>query len=169
MKILETSRLVLRWLDTEDAAFIFHLLNDPSWIQNIGDKGIRTLDDAEGYIRNGPVAMYTRYGFGLFLVQLKANQMPIGLCGLIKRKSLKDVDLGYAFLPEYWGKGYAMESASAVISYGKSTHKLSRLIGITSPSNHSSIKLLKKLGFQLEQIVKMAADAEELELYSIQL
>ena len=169
MKVLETSRLVLRWLDIKDASFIFHLLNDPSWIQNIGDKGIRTLDDAENYIRNGPIAMYMRYGFGLFLVQLKDSQTSIGLCGLIKRKALKDVDIGYAFLPEYWGKGYAMESASTVISYGKSIHRLSRLVGITLPSNHSSVKLLQKLGFQFEAIVMTTADTKELEMYSIEL
>ena len=169
MKVLETARLVLRRLDTEDASFMFRLLNDPSWIQNIGDKGIRTLDDAKDYIRNGPVVMYMRYGFGLFLVQLKDSQTSIGLCGLIKRKALKDVDIGYAFLPEYWGKGYAMDSASAVISYGKSIHRLSRLVGITLPSNHSSVKLLKKLGFQFESIVMMTADTEELEIYSIEL
>ena len=167
MKIFDTNRLVLRQVNINDAKFIFNLLNEPSWIQYIGNKNIKTLDDAKDYIRNGPIAMYAQYGFGLLVAELKSDQAPIGLCGLIKRDDLEDVDLGFAFLPEYWGKDYAMESASATIMYGKATHKLSRLVAITLTENYSSVNLLKKLGFRFENTMYLEGDDEELELYSM--
>src|SRR5258707_6327278 len=103
----------------EDAEFIFELVNQPAFIRNIGDKGVRTLDDARNYILNGPVASYGRFGFGLYLIQQKESGFPIGICGLLKRETLKDVDLGFAFLPQFWRKGYAFESATAVMAYGR--------------------------------------------------
>ena len=105
MKILETDRLVLRQLVVEDATFIFALLNDPGWLRFIGDRGIRTLDDARNYILQGPVAMYARHGFGLYVTARKQDGVPIGLCGLLKRDGLADVDIGYAFLPQFRGQG----------------------------------------------------------------
>src|SRR3982750_718510 len=126
LKVLETDRLILRHLAPEDAEFILRLLNEPSWLRFIGDKGIRTLEDARSYILKGPVEMYARLGFGLYLVELKEGLVPTGLCGLIKRDSLKDVDIGFAFLPEYWGRGYAYESAAAVMTYGRDALGLKR-------------------------------------------
>ncbi|TPG68278.1 N-acetyltransferase [Brevibacillus laterosporus] len=162
MKILETDRLILRWISTDDSAFILELLNDHSWLQFIGDKGVRTLNDANNYIVNGPMDMYARCGFGLYVAERKKGNVPIGLCGLIKRDSLEDVDIGFAFLPRYWAKGYAYEAASAVTSYGKRVFGLNRIVAITSPENRSSAKLLEKLGFRFEQMIRLAHDDEEL-------
>ena len=126
MKVLETGRLVLRWLTADDAAFIFRLVNDPTWIRYIGDKGVRTLEDAQRYIEEGPGEMYSRLGHGLYLVEIKGSGEPAGICGLIRRESLKDVDLGFAFLPEFRGRGYAFESASAVMIHEARALGLSR-------------------------------------------
>jgi RimJ/RimL family protein N-acetyltransferase len=153
MKILETARLALRRLSIEDAAFILELVNEPSWLQFIGDRGVRTLEDARDYILKGPVEMYGRLGFGLYLTELKVDRVPIGICGLIKREHLEDVDIGFAFLPRFWGNGYAHESASAVMAHGKTALGLDRIVAITSPDNHGSIKLLEKLGFDFERMV----------------
>ena len=167
MKVLETERLRLRWLSTADAAFIFRLVNEPSWLKTIGDKGVRTLPDARKYIRNGPVAMYRRLGFGLYRVELRDSAAPLGICGLIKREALQDVDLGFAFLPEFWGNGYAHEAAAATMAYGKTVLGLSRIAAIISPDNHRSGKLLAKLGFRFERIVALGPGAEALRLYAV--
>src|SRR5437870_261981 len=135
MIILETYRLVLRRLAVEDAEFIFHLLNQPSFLQFIGDKGVRTIDDARNYILTGPIASYERFGFGLYLTELKPTQAPIGICGLLKRETLDDVDVGFAFLPQYWRQGYAFESAAAVMAYGKDVLGLERIVAISSLDN----------------------------------
>src|SRR5678815_4161900 len=121
MSVIETDRLILRRFTAEDAPFILELLNEPSWLRFIGDKGVRTLGDARDYIRKGPVAMYARYGFGLEVAALKESGLPIGMCGLIKRDTLEDIDIGFAFLPRFWGKGYAHEAAAATMEYGKGT------------------------------------------------
>ena len=118
MIVLETERLVLRWFHLTDAPFILELVNDPAWIQYIGDKRIKNLEDAKKYILNGPVDMYNKMGFGLYLVERKEDLTPLGMCGLIKRDSLEDVDIGFAFLEKFRSKGYGYESASAVIEYG---------------------------------------------------
>lgn len=170
MIILETERLTLRQLTKDDAPFVFKLLNDPSWLENIGDRGIRTLEDAAAYIVDSPNAMYAQHGFSMLLVETKNLVTkdpvePVGLCGLIKRDSLDDVDLGYAFLPEFWGRGYAYEAAAATVDHGRDIHKLSRIVAITLPTNQPCIKLLKKLGFQLEKVIIWDGDDEELELY----
>ncbi|MCY9592280.1 N-acetyltransferase [Paenibacillus chitinolyticus] len=164
MKILETDRLILRLQTTDNAAFILELLNDPSWLRFIGDRRVRTLDDARAYILNGPVRMYEQFGFCLYLVERKEDQAPIGICGLIKRESLEDVDIGFAFLPKYWSKGYAYEAASAVMSYGKDTLGLTRIVAITAQENQASERLLEKLGFQLERLIQLTNDSEKLKL-----
>lgn len=165
MNILETERLILRLQTTDDASFILELLNDPSWLQFIGDRGVRTIEDAKAYILNGTVRMYEQYGFCLFLVERKEDHVPIGICGLVKRDSLEDVDIGFAFLPKYWAKGYAYEAASAVMAYGKDKLGLNRIVGITTQENHASAKLLKKIGLQFERLIQLANDAEELSLF----
>lgn len=167
MNVAETERLRIRWLNGGDAAFIFSLLNQPSWIEFIGDKGIKTLEDALRYIENGPVAMYRRAGFGLNLVELRKTGEPIGLCGLIKRDALQDVDLGFAFLPTFWRHGYAFESAAAVMQHGKAALGLHRIVAILAQDNHRSSKLLAKLGFCFEGMVRLQPNDEELRLYAI--
>ena len=165
MNILETERLLLRQLSTEDAEFILELLNEPSWIQNIGDRGVRTLEDARAYILNGPVASYAKNGFGLYLVVMKETNESMGMCGLIKRDTLDDVDIGYAFLPKFWGKGYAVEAAQAIKEYAKNGIGLRRLVAIVDPANEASIRVLEKLGLQFEKMVKLSEDDIELKLF----
>jgi len=165
LNVLETDRLILRWLSTDDAEFILELLNEPSFLRFIGDKGVRTLDDARNYILNGPVDMYNRLGFGLYLTVLKEGGVPIGICGLIKRDALEDVDIGFAFLPRFWARGYGYESASAVMTYGKDVLCLKRIVAITSSDNHASAKLLEKLGLQFVQMVKLSEGDEEVRLF----
>lgn len=163
--IVETGRLLLRELGPEDAAFILKLVNDPAWIEFIGDKGIRTMADARDYIVDGPLEMYAQFGFGLWLVELKNDKTAIGMCGLIKRPALEDVDVGFAFLPEFRGQGYAFESASAVMSHGRRVFGLTTLAAIMSPKNERSARVLEKLGFQFERTIKLSSDAPEVSLY----
>ncbi|MGA9286737.1 MAG: GNAT family N-acetyltransferase [Anaerobacillus sp.] len=167
MKIIETDRLILRLLTTNDADFILKLLNDPSWIKYIGDKEVTTPEDAKNYILSGPLSMYSQLGYGLYLVEIKEGKIPIGLCGLIKRDSLEDTDIGFAFLSEFQSKGYAYEAASATLSYGLDQLRLKRIVAITSQDNDASSKLLKKIGMNFEQVVIAADHSEELNLFSI--
>lgn len=165
MKVLETDRLVLRWLSADDAEFILELLNDPAFLRFIGDKGVRTIEDARNYILNGPVDMYTRLGFGLYRAELKEGGIPIGICGLIKRDSLDDVDIGFAFLPQFRAQGYAYEAAAAVMAYGKDALDLKRIVAITSPDNDASGRLLEKLGLRFKRMIRLSEDAEEVRLF----
>lgn len=163
---LQTERLMLRHFTTKDAPFILELLNEPSFIQNIADRGVRTLDDARAYLRNGPIASYQRHGFGLLAVELQATGETMGMCGLIKRDNLPDVDIGFAFLPRYWGKGYAYEAAAAVLTYGREVHKLTRIVAIVLPGNTGSINVLKKLGLTFERMILWDDDGVELKLFA---
>ena len=165
MFTLTTARLVLRKFDTSDAEFVLRLLNEPSFIQFIGDKGVRNLNDAGQYILNGPIASYDKHGFGLYLVTLKSGNAPIGMCGLLKRESLQDVDIGFAFLPEFWNKGYALEAAAAVMIYAKDVLKLPRIVAITNKDNHASAKLLNKIGLRFDRFISLAGDREETRLF----
>src|SRR5437016_984883 len=160
--ILETARLQLRLLSIDDAEFILRLLNEPSFIKNIGDRGVRTLDDARAYILKGPIASYEKFGFGLWMVETRSAAAPIGICGLLKRDVLEDVDIGYALLPEFWSQGYALESASAVVSYASEKLGLKRVVAVTNPDNQSSIRLLEKMGFKYERMVRLSQDAPEI-------
>jgi RimJ/RimL family protein N-acetyltransferase len=166
VNILETERLMLRRLAAGDAAFILELLNEPAFLENIGDRGARTLADARRYIAKGPVASYRKFGFGLCLVELKDSGAPIGICGLLKRESLDDVDIGFAFLRKYWSQGYARESAAAVMHYGWTTLRLQRIVAITKPSNHASITLLEKLGLRFEKTVALPDHGGENKLFA---
>jgi [ribosomal protein S5]-alanine N-acetyltransferase len=165
MMVLETDRLVVRRLTLDDAAFILKLVNEPSWLQFIGDKGVRNLDDARNYLRTGPLDMYERHGFGMFRVELKERGVPIGMCGLIKRDTLPDADIGYAFFPEYWGKGYAFEAAAAVLSFGHRTIGLKRILAITSPNNDSSVRVLERIGMKFERVL-MLSERDPVKLYA---
>jgi RimJ/RimL family protein N-acetyltransferase len=166
MQILETDRLSLRRLTADDAAFILELVNDPDWLQFIGDRGVHTLADARDYILNGPVAMYQRVGFGLFLVELKQHATPIGICGLIERPGLADIDIGFAFLPAFRAHGYAYESASAMLKYAQGTLGLRRVVAITAPDNQRSIRLLTKLGLSFEDMLRLGEDQPEVMLFA---
>jgi RimJ/RimL family protein N-acetyltransferase len=164
--VFETDRLVVRRLTVEDAPFILRLLNEPSFLEHIGDRGVRNLADAKQYLLSGPIASYDRYGFGLFLVELKESRTPIGICGLLKRDALDDVDIGFAFVPESWSKGYAFESTTATLAYAHDVQHLKRIVAITSSDNVASINLLVKLGFYFERMVLMPADKTEVKLFA---
>ena len=166
MRVLETERLVLRRMTADDAEFILKLVNEPSFIRFIGDKGVRNRADAVQYIQTGPVASYERFGFGLYLVELRESRVPIGMCGLVKRDSLPDVDVGFAFLPAFWSKGYASEAAAAVKAYGKDVLGIKRLVAITNPDNESSIKLLEKIGLRFDRMIRLSEDASEIKLFA---
>jgi RimJ/RimL family protein N-acetyltransferase len=155
MQVLETERLILRLLNEDDAPFILRLVNEPSWLRYIGDKGVRSLEDARGYLRNGPLDMYARYGFGLWLVARKEDAAPLGMCGLIKRDALPNVDIGFAFVPDAWGQGYALESAAAVLAKGRDDFGLKRIVAITSLDNASSIRVLEKIGLSFERVIEL--------------
>ena len=165
--ILETERLRLRHLSPDtDAEFILELLNDPSFIRYIGDKAVRDLGAARRYIIDGPVKSYDAHGFGLYLVELKMNRTPIGICGVLKRDTLPDPDIGFAFLPAYWNQGYAFESAAAVMDHARETLKLGRILAITSPDNEASGKLLDKIGVRFDRMVKLTEEAPEVKLFT---
>ncbi len=166
MIVLETARLTLRHLSIGDAEFILRLLNEPSFLRDIGDKGVRNLDDARQYILNGPVASYERNGFGLYLVELKDDGTPIGISGLVKRDTLPEPDIGFAFLPAYWSQGYAVESAAAVMTYAREVLGLTRIAAITSPDNNASEKLLGKIGLRFERMIKLSDDGDEAKLFA---
>lgn len=164
--IVETERLVLRRFTLADADFMLALMNDPAWLRFIGDRGIRTNDDARDYIQSSLLAGYERFGFGMYVTELKESGLAIGICGLLKKPALKDVDLGFAFLPKFWGKGYAFESASAVLALGKNSFGLTRIVAVTSPDNYNSIKVLEKLGFKFEQMLRLTEAAPEIKLFA---
>jgi RimJ/RimL family protein N-acetyltransferase len=166
VNVLETERLNLRPLDAGDAAFIVELLNDPSFLRYIGDKGVRTLEDAVRYISEGPVQSYARHGFGLWLVELKDAQTPTGICGLVKRDALPDADIGYAFLPRFRSQGYAYESAAAVMSHATGALGLRRVLAITNPDNAGSIKVLEKIGLKFDRLLRLSEDAPEVMLFA---
>jgi RimJ/RimL family protein N-acetyltransferase len=163
--VAETPRLILRRLTLDDDGFILKLLNEPSFLEFIGDKGVRTLEDSRNYLLSGPIATYEAFGFGLYLTKLRQDDRPIGMCGLVKREALPDPDIGFAFLPEFWSKGYAIESATAVLEHARNTLGLSRVVGIAKPENEASIRLLQKLGMKYEGRVRIAPEGWEDVLY----
>ncbi|AIY42312.1 Acetyltransferase [Collimonas arenae] len=168
MKVLETERLILRTLNGDDAEFYLRLINQPAWLQFIGDRGIRTVEAARAAILSGPMTAQEKYGFSFYMTELKEDGQPMGICGLIKRETLDDVDIGYAFMPEFWGKGYALEAASAVLEYANRVCGLQRVVAITSPDNYSSIRLLEKMGLKFEKMLKLKNDDSDTKLFAYQ-
>jgi RimJ/RimL family protein N-acetyltransferase len=162
VEIIATERLRLRPLQSSDAAFVLSLLNEPSFIQFIGDRKVRSLEQAREYIANGPAASYEQFGYGLLLVELKESHTPIGMCGLVQRNYLPDADIGFAFSPAYWSQGYAREAAHAALNYAMNTLHFKRIAAIVQPDNAASLKLLETLGFRTERRFKISAVAEEL-------
>jgi [ribosomal protein S5]-alanine N-acetyltransferase len=165
-KILDTERLSLRELHDGDAAFILELLNEPGWLRFIGDRGIRTLEAAGEYIRTVPARMYREHGFGLWAVEPKDGGEPLGMCGLIKRPSLDDVDIGFAFLERHGRRGYGLESATAVMAHARGVLGLQRIVAITSVDNHASIRLLERIGLRFEKMVNLPGDDEAIKLFA---
>jgi len=147
MTVLETDRLTVRHFTLEDAPFVLRLLNEPSFLANIGDKGVRNEEDAQRYLRDGPLASYAAHGFGLSAVQLAATGELIGMCGLLQRPTLDAPDLGYAFLPEHWGSGYAVEAADGVVAHARDELGITTLLAITSLDNEASIRVLRRVGY----------------------
>jgi len=159
----ETDRLTLRPLAAEDAPFVLALLNDPSFVQFIGDKGVRTLDDAREYIRSGGRDAYASRT--LYLAARKEDGAPIGMCSLVKRDGLDDVDLGFAILSEFRGRGYATEAAAWTLAYARDVHRLQRLVAVTTPDNDLSARVLEKLGFRFVRMIRLPAGDRELRLF----
>lgn len=165
MKILETERLTLREIVETDDAFVLDLLNQPSFIKYIGDRNVRNLEQSREFIETRYRKSYADNGFGLYAVVLKETGETIGMCGLVKRDGLPDADIGFAFLPQFEKKGYAFESAEAVMKHGREILKLGRVLAITSQNNESSMKLLKKLGFKFDKLITLPNDTEEINMF----
>jgi RimJ/RimL family protein N-acetyltransferase len=161
--VIETGRLVLREFTAADAQFVLRLVNEPSFLRYIGDRGVRNLDDARRHIAEGPVAGYARYGYGLMRVDRKQDGATVGMCGVLKRDSLPDPDIGFSFLPEHWSQGYALEAAQAVMRHARETLGLGRIVAVTTRDNEPSMRLLGKLGFRFERMISFGT--EELRLF----
>lgn len=166
MQTLETPRLRLRPLALDDAPFILGLLNEPSFIEHIGDKGARDLDGARRYLAEGPLAMYATHGLGLLLVESRATGEPLGMCGLLQRPTLPDPDLGYAFKPAHWGQGYALEACRAALAWARAERGLGRVLAIVSPGNAASIKVLRRLGMVEEGRRALTPGADEVLVFA---
>ena len=163
--MITTKRLLLKEFQLEDAAFVLELVNTPAWLQYIGDRSVYSIADAEKYLRDRLIASYATHGFGVYNAWHIEKDSPIGMCGLVNRAHLKCPDLGFAFLPNFVGKGYAFEASQAVLNFAKQELKLAELCAITLPDNLPSNGLLKKLGFELKQHIQMPDDEDELCLY----
>lgn len=164
--VCETERLNIRHFQLSDANFIIELLNQESFIRHIGDKGVRSIADAEYYLKNGPLASYQLYGFGLNLVELKATGVPIGMCGILKRDELEVPDLGYAFMPDYCKQGLATEAAASVLERGMKEFQLTAVLAVTLPDNLGSNALLQRLGFQFTELIELYGSDNNLYRYT---
>ena len=165
--IVETQRLAIRRLTLDDAAFVWELLNDADFLTFIGDRGVRTVDDAIEYLNQGPLEMYERLGFGLWCVELRVTRTPMGICGLLKREWLDDVDIGFAFLPEFRGKGYAFEASRAVIAHATDVLGIQRLAAIVAPANARSQSLLGRLGMRHRTLVRAPNGDHDVQLFTL--
>ena len=164
-RVLTTERLDLRRLVAEDAGFILELFNQPAFLENIGDRGLRTLEDAQRYILDGPVKSYSENGFGIYLVELRGSGTPIGISGLVKRDYLEDFDIGFAFHSDFWAQGYATEAARVSLEDGLQTHRLARILAIAAVHNLGSQRVLEKIGLRFERMIRIP-NGEELQLFA---
>jgi len=162
--VIRTRRLTLRQLELNDAGFIVELLNEAAFLRFIGDKGVRDLGDARDYILKGPIDSYGRHGFGLYAACLR-DGTPVGICGLVKREGLADVDVGFAFLSRHRARGYAVESAGAVLIHARQVLGLQRIVAITAPDNVGSIAVLERIGLKFERLIRLADSGPELKLF----
>jgi RimJ/RimL family protein N-acetyltransferase len=161
IEILRTGRLILRHLTENDAPFILQLLNEPGFVDNIGDRGVRDLDGARRYITEGQGASYQKYGYGLWATVLRETGEAIGICGLVKRDGLEDADVGYAFLESAWGKGYAREAAAATLRHAREVIGLPRVVAITKPTNKGSIAVLERIGMKAAGLIRIPGYDDE--------
>jgi RimJ/RimL family protein N-acetyltransferase len=166
MLVLETARLRLRRLTPDDAPFMLELLNDPSFLRNIGDRGVRDLEAARRYVTDGAVASHEKHGYGFDLVELKSTREAAGICGLVRRDYLDAPDLGYAFLPQFTGQGFAVESATAVLAHARDALRLPRVLAIVSPDNARSIRVLEKIGLRYERMVTPPGEDRAIRLFT---
>lgn len=166
MNVLRTARLVLRTAQLRDAPLFLALVNDPDFIAYVGDRGIRTQRAARTALRDGPIRMQAELGHSVYVVE-RGDGVALGMCGLIRRDGLDGVDLGYAFLPEARGHGYAREAAEAVVAYARDGLGLDRLLAIVDAQNHTSVSLLQKVGFRFETIIYLAANDPAVRLYVV--
>lgn len=165
MIICETDRLIIRHFELADSEYVFNQLNEDSFLRFIADKKVRNIIDAEKYLINGPIKSYKTFGFGLNIVLLKQSLIPIGMCGLVKRDELIHPDLGFAFLPKYWGKGYAIEACKAILNDAVMSHNLKVILGITLPENKASNDLLSRLNFEQDGFVNLFGSENNLYKY----
>lgn len=169
-RLIETKRLVLReFVAQDDAPFILRLLNEPSFHEFIGDRGLRKTEDAERYLREGPIASYTKNGHGLLWLGVRSSLsdrlIAAGMCGLVRRPTLDHPDIGFALLPEFWGRGYVTEAASAVLNYGREALAIREVYGVTLPHNRRSIAVLEKLGLNFKEERSLTEGAPVLRIY----
>ena len=169
MTVLETERLILRELVPDDAPFMLELLNDPAYILNIADRGVRDVEGARRYLEERWRASYAEHGFGLWVVVHRETGASTGLCGLVRRDGLDDVDIGYAFLPAFRGRGFALESALGVKAHARDVVGLTRLVAIVTPGNARSIQVLERLGMRFERTLRLPGDASDVALYATEL
>jgi RimJ/RimL family protein N-acetyltransferase len=163
--MISTPRLVIRRFTAEDAPFALRLLNEPSFIENIADRGVRTVEQAVKYLEDGPIASYEKHGLGLMMVLVAKTGAPIGMCGLIRRPGKPDVDLGYAYVPEAWGQGYAGEAAEAMLEIAHRDFRLPRVAAFISPGNERSLRVLARLGFLPAGTTRLNPADREILLY----
>jgi RimJ/RimL family protein N-acetyltransferase len=166
MPVLETARLSLRRLSSADAPFVLELLNDPAFVRNIGDRGVRDVEGARRYVMGGAVSSHEKYGYGMDLVEIRSTGEAAGLCGLVRRDYLEDPDIGYAFLPQFTGLGYASESAAAVLAHARDALGLPRVLAIVSPDNERSIRVLEKIGLRYERMITPPGEDQAIRLFT---
>ena len=164
---LQTRRLSLRWITLADAELMLAVWNDPAFIEHVGDRGIRSLQQAQETLQQGAFELYAQYGYGPYRVALAADDTGIGICGLFRREGFDEPDIGYSILPAYCGRGYAFEAASAVLEYARTTLGLARVTAFIAPANAPSIGLAGKLGLRYERMARLSADDADVGLYSV--
>lgn len=163
--LIETDRLRLREFTLDDAPFVLKLVNEPAWLENIGDKSVHSLDDACNYLLQGPIKSYQDNGYGLYLTELKLKGEPVGMCGLVKREFFENPDVGFAFLPQYWGLGFASEAARATLDYAQQHLHINTVLGLTSMGNASSMRVLEKIGLKFDKVVDLPGYDEQSRLF----
>ncbi len=166
MEILSTERLVISKITLNEASFIRELMNDKDWIQNIGDRGVRTLEDAENYIKEKFFTSYDKYGYGFYVIKLKSTKESIGTVGLIDRDGIDGVEIGYGMLPAFRKKGYALEAAQAIFDHARNTFHINKIVAIVNPNNKASIQLLEKLGLTYEKMVRLPEETKDIQYFS---
>ncbi|HEX5461715.1 MAG TPA: GNAT family N-acetyltransferase [Steroidobacteraceae bacterium] len=168
MRVIETARLRLREMADDDAPFILEVLTDPDFVANVGDRGVHELAGARRYILEGPGASYGKYGFGLYLVERLADRAPLGICGLLRRDTHPDAEIGFAFVPRARGHGYALEAAQATLSFARRTLGLTRIVALAKPDNQPSIRILESIGLRFERMVRFTPDGKDCGLYVLE-